>query len=373
MVHEAGSRIFTRLLLSMVVISLSMTACTKPSLDPDDPSRANAQVAQSRALSHLKAADVHLERQTIASAKQALELANAGLRWAPPAGKAKAWTVARLLLVRARASRELGNLDAATLDLEAALEWAARDQGQTPDLIAVLELEIATILVREAKLKEAAARITEVTSMARTLGADGAALQCEALILDGDISVRLGRDGSLAPENLYRAVFEVARKYDYPEDTWDHMDRALWRLRLENSPEANALMGPVEEIRAKRLAEQEQKEERARTTPANAFFRPAVMSGHVSNAVEIVAELRPAFGKCYQQGLDLDPQMAGSVRLTISVGADGGVSHVDSRAAGVSETVAACVEAEAMRAQFNPPEGGSAVISVPVSFVKQGE
>ena len=369
MVHEAGRRVFAWLLLASVPLS----ACSKPSEAPEDPSRATAEVAQSRALSHLKAADVSLEQKTVASAKQAIELANAGLRWAPPIGKAKAWTVARLLLARARASRELGNLEAATADLEAALQWADRGQGQTPDLAAVLELEVATILVRESKLKEAAARIARVRSKAHVLGANGAALECEALILDGDLSVRLNRDGSLAPANLYRAVFDVARRHDYPEDTWDHMDRALWRLHLEDSPEADTLMGPVEEIRAKRLSEQEKQNERARTTPANAFYRPAAMSGHVSNAAEVVAGLRPAFRKCYQQGLDLDPQMAGSVRLTVSVSADGAVSHVDSRADGVSESVAACVEAEAMRAQFNPPESGSAVLSVPVSFVKQGE
>lgn len=359
-------------LILCFLLGLPLAACGSASPDPDDPSRASAERAQSLALSHLKAADVELERQTTAAAEESIRLANEGLRWAPPAGKAQAWTISRLLLARGRAQRELGALEAAEVDLQAALQWAARDHGKTPDLIGELNLEMATILIRQGKLREAAPRLARTRQDASRLGAPGASLQCEALILDGDLSLRLARRDQLDPERLYRSVFDVARRYDYPEGCWDAMDRALGRLGLENSSEATEIMAPVTERRAAKLAALESKKSsRARTSPANSMYREASTSGYVPNAATVIGALRPEFRRCYQRGLEADSNAQGQVHLSIAVGPDGSVTHIEAEARGVSEDVKSCLIVAAKKAQFDAPESGEAVISVPVSFVKQ--
>lgn len=366
-VHEVRVRLALCLL-----VAVSLAACASAPPDPDDPSRASAPRAQSLALSHLKAADVELEHQTRASAEESIRLANEGLRWAPPAGKAKSWTVARLLLVRGRAQRELGALDAAEMDIDAALKWAERDHGRTPDLTPELGLEMATILIRQGKLRDAAPRLANVRQESRRLGATGVALQCEALILDGDLSLRLARNGQLAPERLYRAVFDVARRYDYPEACWDPMDRAIGRLQLENTTEAQQLMAPVVERRdAQRQALEAKKSTRARSSPANSMYRAATGSGYVNNAAEVISGLRSSFRRCYQRGLEADTNAQGGVHLSIAVGPDGGVTHVDAESRGVSDAITACIVAAAKTAQFEAPESGEAVLSVPVALVRQ--
>ena len=56
---------------------------------------------------------------------------------------------------------------------------------------------------------------------------------------------------------------------------------------------------------------------------------------------------------------------------TIRVGAGGEVTGVSGSSGTLPPSVVACVKARAQAAQFDAPEGGSAVISVPVTFVKQ--
>ncbi|HEX2876877.1 MAG TPA: AgmX/PglI C-terminal domain-containing protein [Polyangiaceae bacterium] len=98
----------------------------------------------------------------------------------------------------------------------------------------------------------------------------------------------------------------------------------------------------------------------------------AVSGGTVSNAARVVAGMRAGFRNCYQRGLAESPDAAGSIRLTIRVGAGGEVAGVSPAASGsLPASVISCVVARAQAAQFDPPEGGSAVIAVPVTFVKQ--
>ena len=98
----------------------------------------------------------------------------------------------------------------------------------------------------------------------------------------------------------------------------------------------------------------------------------AVSGGTVSNAARVVAGMRAGFRNCYQRGLAENPDAAGSIRLTIRVGAGGEVAGVSPSASGsLPASVVSCVVARAQAAQFDPPEGGSAVIAVPVTFVKQ--
>src|SRR6478609_1209814 len=98
----------------------------------------------------------------------------------------------------------------------------------------------------------------------------------------------------------------------------------------------------------------------------------AVSGGNVSNAARVVAGMRAGFRNCYQRGLAENPDAAGSIRLTIRVGAGGEVAGVSAVPSGsLPASVVSCVQARAQAAQFDPPEGGSAVIAVPVTFVKQ--
>jgi hypothetical protein len=58
--------------------------------------------------------------------------------------------------------------------------------------------------------------------------------------------------------------------------------------------------------------------------------------------------------------------------LNIKVGPTGQVLGVSNTTSGsIPPEVVSCVEARAKAAQFSPPEGGVAVVQVPVSFVKQ--
>lgn len=98
----------------------------------------------------------------------------------------------------------------------------------------------------------------------------------------------------------------------------------------------------------------------------------AVSGGTVSNAARVVAGMRAGFRNCYQRGLAENPDAAGGIRLTIRVGAGGEVAGVTpSQSGNLPASVVSCVVARAQAAQFDPPEGGSAVIAVPVTFVKQ--
>lgn len=96
-----------------------------------------------------------------------------------------------------------------------------------------------------------------------------------------------------------------------------------------------------------------------------------VSGGTVGNASRVVAGMRAGFRSCYQRGLAENPDAAGSITLTIRVGPGGEVQGVGGSSGSLPASVVACVKARAQAAQFDAPEGGSAVISVPVTFVKQ--
>jgi hypothetical protein len=98
----------------------------------------------------------------------------------------------------------------------------------------------------------------------------------------------------------------------------------------------------------------------------------AVSGGTISDASRVVAGMRAGFRACYNRGLQENPDAQGSIRLTIRVGPGGEVQGVSAAPSGnLSGTVVSCVQARASAAQFSPPEGGSAVVVVPVTFVKQ--
>jgi hypothetical protein len=98
---------------------------------------------------------------------------------------------------------------------------------------------------------------------------------------------------------------------------------------------------------------------------------PSLAGGAVSNANSVVAGMRAGFRACYQRELQSNPDAQGQIQLTIRVGPGGEVQGVSAAPSGNLGSAVACVRARAAAAQFSPPEGGSAVIRVPVTFVKQ--
>jgi hypothetical protein len=98
---------------------------------------------------------------------------------------------------------------------------------------------------------------------------------------------------------------------------------------------------------------------------------PSIGGGAVSNANSVVAGMRAGFRACYMRELENNPDAEGRIQLAIKVGPGGEVQSVSAAPSGNLGSAVACVRARAAAAQFAPPEGGMAVIQVPVTFVKQ--
>lgn len=97
----------------------------------------------------------------------------------------------------------------------------------------------------------------------------------------------------------------------------------------------------------------------------------SVAGGAVANASRVVAGMRAGFRNCFNRELASNPDAQGTIRLTIKVGPGGEVQNVAAVPSGSLGSAVECVKARARSAQFDAPEGGSAVIVVPVTFVKQ--
>lgn len=97
----------------------------------------------------------------------------------------------------------------------------------------------------------------------------------------------------------------------------------------------------------------------------------SVMGGAVANASSVVAGMQAGFRRCYTRGLQEDPNMKGSVRITARIGPNGEVVSATSAGSGLSGSVIACVIARVQSAQFAAPEGGGSTVVIPVSFVSQ--
>ncbi len=97
----------------------------------------------------------------------------------------------------------------------------------------------------------------------------------------------------------------------------------------------------------------------------------AVSGGSVANASAVVAGMGAGFRRCYNRGLQEDPNMKGSVRITARIGPNGEVLSASPSGSGLSSTVMSCVAQRVSSAQFAAPEGGGATIVIPVTFVSQ--
>lgn len=109
-------------------------------------------------------------------------------------------------------------------------------------------------------------------------------------------------------------------------------------------------------------------------TAAPAAPIPAAQSSNtaaVSNAALRVAEMRDDFQRCYQSTLADDRRVEGSARVVMKVGADGSITETKALGVGLPVQMVECILRRALTDGFDPPDGGSAVIAVPVTFVKR--
>jgi hypothetical protein len=207
-------------------------------------------------------------------------------------------------------------------------------------------------------------------SSAQRVGAEAAALQCEALLLEGDLLARLRPEDERA-DAYYRRVFEVARRYEYPEETWDLIESAVARLPHSSQGEKAEYLGPVPELRIAKEADDREgrvlSDRGARGTSDMAY----VSSGRVPNADQTVAAMRSGFRRCFQKLLTAGSQRSGRAVLTISIGSSGVVENVEAESKHMDSATVDCLAAEARRAVFDPPQTSHAVLQVPVTLVQQ--
>lgn len=95
-----------------------------------------------------------------------------------------------------------------------------------------------------------------------------------------------------------------------------------------------------------------------------------VAGGAVANASSVVARMKGRFRACYQAGLNSNPEMAGTVTLVATIGPNGEVQGV-SGGGGSLGPIIGCLKSVVQSAAFSPPDGGRAVVSIPITFVKQ--
>jgi TonB family protein len=98
---------------------------------------------------------------------------------------------------------------------------------------------------------------------------------------------------------------------------------------------------------------------------------PEVPVGKLPDAGRVIGGLRGLLRACYRHEIDTDPNARGTVRVTATVGPNGEVKSVQTANGGLSSAMASCVSRVVKGAVFNPPEGGSAIVTVPMTFIPQ--
>jgi TonB family protein len=99
---------------------------------------------------------------------------------------------------------------------------------------------------------------------------------------------------------------------------------------------------------------------------------PATATVPISDADRVVAGLRNRFRKCYQDGLNSDPNMSGKVLISAKVAPNGEVQSANIASnSGLSPAVASCIARVVKNAQFSAPGGGGSTLNIPVTFVQQ--
>ncbi len=142
-------------------------------------------------------------------------------------------------------------------------------------------------------------------------------------------------------------AFEMADSDSQPSA---HRRLALGFLRRTIAPTEAADLGRLEDV--------------SRRVDA-----PKSTNGSVSNASTVVGNMRSSFMRCYRRYLaSTGKSEEFRLRMLIKVGSNGAVTDV-SLTGESPASLAACIRTRARMAQFMPPDGGSAVVQVPLTFV----
>jgi hypothetical protein len=106
--------------------------------------------------------------------------------------------------------------------------------------------------------------------------------------------------------------------------------------------------------------------------PGTMVSPPVVPVGRVPDASRVIGGLKGLFRACYRHELDLNPNARGTIQVTATIGPNGDVKSVQAANGGeLSSTMVGCVSRAMKGAEFGAPEGGSAMISVPMTFIPQ--
>ena len=81
--------------------------------------------------------------------------------------------------------------------------------------------------------------------------------------------------------------------------------------------------------------------------------------------------MQAGFRQCYQNLLNRNGDAEGKIRLLFSVDCDGNVRDIHATALGLDREIVECMFLLVAQARFDPPEGGSARVHVPVTFVRE--
>jgi hypothetical protein len=92
-------------------------------------------------------------------------------------------------------------------------------------------------------------------------------------------------------------------------------------------------------------------------------------AGNIENAATVVASMRRGFRACYQAALDRYPDFSAAVRLSMRVRTDGSIVRVTGVGTNAPSELIECLFDEVGRHRFEPPEGGAAVVNVPVNLI----
>ncbi len=90
----------------------------------------------------------------------------------------------------------------------------------------------------------------------------------------------------------------------------------------------------------------------------------SVSRGAIADIQSLAPAFQAGFRRCYDKGLQGDPDMKGSFRLTVRVGPNGEVTSVSPSSSSLSAKVVSCVSARVSATQFPPPLEGSATVVI---------
>jgi hypothetical protein len=95
-------------------------------------------------------------------------------------------------------------------------------------------------------------------------------------------------------------------------------------------------------------------------------------AGNVPNADHTVAGLKASYRRCYMRGLETAPDAEGSVELSVKIGANGEVASVSANGgAHLGSEIVGCLVKRTSEAHFDPPQGSSATVVIPITFALQ--